>query len=65
MSGWTKREHGEVKIKHHSTSSSIEMTITTEEEIEQGRCEKVKQTVWFDYNTFADLREVVNQTDFP
>jgi hypothetical protein len=27
--------------------------------------EKVKQTAWFDYGTFADLRKVVNQTDFP
>jgi hypothetical protein len=65
MSGWTEREHGDIKIKHHSTSSLIEMTIISDEEIEQGKWEKVKQTVWFDYGTFADLREVMNQTDFP
>jgi len=65
MSGWTEREHGDVKIKHYSTSSQIEMTITTMEELEQGKSSEVKQTIWFDYGTFSDLREVVNQTDFP
>jgi hypothetical protein len=65
MSGWIEKEHGDVKIKHHSTSSLIEMTITTDTEVEQGKSEKVKETVWFDYATFSDLREVVNQTDFP
>ena len=65
MSGWTEREYGCIKIKHHSTSSLIEMTITTDEEVEQGKWEKVKQTVWFDYITFANLRKVLNQTDFP
>lgn len=65
MSGWTEREHGDIKIKHYSTSSLIEMTITKDEEVEQGKWGKVKETVWFDYGTFADLRKVVNQTDFP
>lgn len=41
------------------------MTITRDEEVEQNRWEEVKRTVWFNYRTFADLREVVNQTDFP
>jgi len=65
MNGWTKIKHGDVTIKHHSTSSLIEMTITMDEEVEQGKVEKVKQTVWFDYATFSDLREVINQTDVP
>jgi hypothetical protein len=65
MSGWTEREEGTVKIIHHSTSSLIEMLITTDEEVEQGKIEKVTEKVWFDYGTFSDLRKVVNQTDFP
>ena len=65
MSGWTEREEKSIKIIHHSTSSSIEMLITTNEEVEQGKFEKVTQKVWFDYGTFSDLRKVVNQTDFP
>ena len=65
MSGWTEREAGNVKIKHHSTSSQIEMTITTMEKIEPGQSSEVKQTIWFDYETFTDLRKVVNQTNFP
>lgn len=65
MSGWTEREEGTVKIIHHSTSSSIEMLITTDEEAEQGRVEKSTIKVWFDYGTFSDLRKVINQTDFP
>ena len=65
MSGWTEREEGTVKIIHHSTSSLIEMLITTDEEVEQGRVEKLTIKVWFDYGTFSDLRKVINQTDFP
>lgn len=65
MSGWTEREVGDVKIIHHSTSSLIEMKITTDKEVEQDKWEKVTETVWFDYGTFSDLRKVVNQTDFP
>ena len=65
MSGWTEREHGDIKIKHHSTSSLIEMTITTMEELEQGKNSEVRQTIWFDYGTFSDLRKVLNQTNFP
>lgn len=62
MSGWTEREHGDIKIKHHSTSSQIEMTITTRDEIDN---HEVKETVWFDYGSFSDLRKVINETEFP
>lgn len=58
MSGWTERELGGIKIKHHSTSSLIEMTITCDEESE-------KETIWFDYETFSNLREIINKIDFP
>lgn len=65
MSGWTQREEGTVKIIHHSTSSLIEMLVTRNEEVEEGIVEKVTTQMWFDYATFSDLREVINQTDFP
>ncbi len=62
---WTEIKVNSVKIIHHSTSSSIEMLITTDEEIEQGKVEKVTQIIWFDYYTFSDLKKAVNQTDLP
>jgi len=65
MSGWTEIENGDIKIKHHSTSSLIEMIITKHEEIEQGKFVKFKQKVWFDYKTFSDLRKVMNKADLP
>ena len=65
MSNWTEYKEGDVKIKHHSTPSLIELTITTNEEFEQGKLEEIKETVWFDYGTFADLRKVINLTTFP
>lgn len=34
------------------------MTITYDEESE-------KETIWFDYETFSDLREIINKIDFP
>ena len=65
MSGWTSLEHRSVKLAHHSTSSLVEITITAEEEVEQGRFGKVVETIWVDYATFSDLRKAINQTDFP
>jgi hypothetical protein len=65
MSGWTERENGCVRIIHHSTSSLIEVLITTHEEVEQGVIKKTTKQLWLDYASFCDLRIVVNQTDFP
>lgn len=65
MSGWIEHEVRGVKLIHHSTSSTIEMLITTNEEVKEGKFEKVTERFCFDYGTFSDLRKVVNQTDFP
>jgi len=46
-------------------ASVIEMIITREEETKQGTYEMVARTIWLDYGEFADLREVINTTDFP
>lgn len=65
MSGWTEIEKGSVKLKHHSTPSLIEVTITKELEVDWGKVEKTEQTFWLDYIGFSDLREAINSTDFP
>ena len=54
MSGFTEIEVGAVKIKHHSTSSLVEMTITRDEEVLWGKFAKVPETIWFDYRTFRN-----------
>lgn len=63
MSGWTKREIGDVQAIHHSTSSQIELKIT--QEIGDGSGESATQTIWMDYKTFEDLKAVVSSIDFP
>ena len=61
MSGWTEREFGAVKIKHHSTSSLIELTIATTEESETLSVE----TLWLDYQQFSELKKVIAQIEVP
>ena len=65
MSGWTEIEEGTIKIIHHSTASIIELLITADEEVEEGKLEKVITKLLIDYATFSDLRKVINQTQFP
>ena len=62
---WVTVEVGTVKLIHHSTSSTIEMVVTDDEEVSQGVFEKVSNSFWFDYGTFPDLRDAINQTNFP
>lgn len=52
-------EQGEVKIKHHSTSSQIEMTVTSDEPTETGGTEKVTDTIWFDYGQWEDVKRII------
>lgn len=61
MIDWIEKEHGNVKMKHYSTSSLIEIIITTEEEVGQGEFMKVEESVWVDYNTFSDLQKVIKE----
>ena len=63
MSGWTEREHGTVRLIHHSTSSTIKMIVTTYEEVEQGKMDYVVEEFWFDYTTFEDLKKAIAKTD--
>ena len=65
MSVWTTRDVRFVKLKHHSTASLIEITITTNEEVEQGVFKDVEQEIWMEYSTFKDLRKAINLTEFP
>lgn len=55
-------ENGCVKIKHHSTSSTIEIIINSKQEKSQGgEMEEIKQSVYLDYNEFEDLTAAVNK----
>ena len=65
MSGWTTREVGTVWMKHHSTASLIEIKITSNQEVKQGRFEKVVEEIWMDYEVFSDFRKAIALTDFP
>lgn len=66
MSGWTEREHRNVKIVHYTTSSQIKMIVTSREPM-QGPpgYEEKKEEIWFDYGSFKDLRDCIKETDFP
>lgn len=64
MSGFIEEEVRSVKIVHHSVSSTIEVLISNNEEVKQGKVEKVTTKVWLDYGTFEDLKEVINKIDF-
>lgn len=59
MSGFTKVEHGVVKIKHHSTASIIEVIIQKREQVSQGVFEDLSEHHWFDYPEFDDLYEAI------
>ena len=58
---WTEKEHGNVKLKHYSTSSLIEMIITTEEEVRQGEFLKIEESIWLDYNSFYNLEKIIQK----
>ena len=51
---------GNVQIKHHSTSSLFEVTINTQEEVEQGTFEDKKEVLWLDYTSFENLKKCMN-----
>jgi hypothetical protein len=55
MNSLSKVKSGNVVIEHHSTSSSIEITITTSEQVEQGKFKEKIEKVWIDYETFQNL----------
>ena len=59
---FTDRAKGYVKLKHYSTSSQIKMTIVSYEEITQGGpMEEVTSEVWFDYESFEDLIDIMKE----
>lgn len=64
MSGFTKINEGTVKIEHFSTSSTIKITFTHQEQKnQQGDTEEIVTEQWFDYSQFSDLKKAVNLTD--
>ena len=55
-------ESGSVKIKHHSTSSTIEVIILSmEEKTQGGEKEEIKQSIFLDYTEFEDLANAINK----
>lgn len=62
MSGWTKRQVGNIELIHHSTSSLIEMIITSHEPPEPYQSDMVKYTIWLDYKDFDDLKKAIELT---
>jgi hypothetical protein len=65
MSGWIKQEYGNVKMELYSTSSLVKMILTMEEEVSPGRWEMDEEIVWLDYTTFSNLKNLINQIQFP
>ena len=61
MSGLVKSEEGKVKIVHYSASSLIKMVVKSEEPLEDGTTEEKEDEIWFDYNSFNDLKKLVNK----
>ena len=55
--------HGDVTIKHHSTSSLVEITVKVKEEVEWGKFEDAEEVLWLDYGEFEDLKKAINKID--
>ena len=60
---WLRIKNKSIDIKNHSTACLVELTITKEEEVEQGSWEKVSETVWFDYEVLDDLKQILKELD--
>ena len=56
MKNWVEFEKGNVKIKHHSTSSLIEVIITDD-------VDALSRVIWLEYKTFNDLKNVLIKTE--
>ena len=58
----SETQSGCVKIKHHSTSSTVEVIILSNEEKTQGgEMEETKQSIFLDYTEFEDLSNAIYQ----
>jgi hypothetical protein len=57
----SESSEGNVKIKHHSTSSCFYITIDLKVETSQGVFENDKQSFFVDYNTFDNLQKCINK----
>jgi hypothetical protein len=53
LPNWIKMEVGNVKMKHHSTSSTVEIKVIDDEGI--------NQTLWLDYSEVSNLRKALNK----
>jgi hypothetical protein len=60
MNGLSEIEEGRVKVIHHSTSSSIQMIVKNEDHLEDGTIEEIECNIWFDYDSFKDLKKLIS-----
>lgn len=61
MSGLKKSEQGKVKVIHYSSSNLIKMIVKSEELLENGQTEEVQNEIWFEYDSFNDLKKLINK----
>ena len=52
----SKTEHKTAKIQHHSTANVYQITITSPEEVEQGKVEITSKDFWLDITEFDHLK---------
>lgn len=61
MSGWTKIIEGNVELKHYSTSSLIEIKVTTSQD-QKNLGEPLvdtTETLWLDYSDLINLTKAI------
>ena len=53
-----------IELYHFSTSSSIKIVHTTEEEVEQGVTGEITKEYWFDYTEIRNLYKALKKLEF-
>lgn len=61
MSGFTSVGFENVQIKHHSTSSQVEIVVEINDEYEQGKFRRATRNIWLDYSDFDNLIKAIDQ----
>lgn len=62
MSGWTKRQVGNIELIHHSTASLVEIIIHSDELTERLVPEIHQKSIYLDYEEFDDLKKAIELT---
>ena len=62
---FTKREKGSIKVEHFSTPSLIKLTLSFDDEVEQGVFIKSTDSIWLEYSDFDNLTELLTELSIP